>query len=157
MCAPSSSLTLLIWGTCSNPLRVWLRTPDQQGHCGVAARCPRLIYIYRAHGLVAKPALELLISNPLDSRVSVVPTLAKRGLEPPDHMRTLRGSVFSSLRLGPFEGLAYVIRSQAVLMPPVATTVMRHGRAFSGGAAARIAGDVGVDMTGRRGPSVVAP
>jgi hypothetical protein len=29
------------------------------------------------------------------------------------------GQFFSSIRLGPFEGLAYVIRSQAVLMPPV--------------------------------------
>jgi hypothetical protein len=42
-------------------------------------------------------------------------------------------------------------------MPPVAVEVMRRGRAFSGGAAARKAGDVGVDVTGRRGPSVVAP
>jgi hypothetical protein len=29
MRAPSSSLTLLIWGACSNPSRVRLRTPDQ--------------------------------------------------------------------------------------------------------------------------------
>jgi hypothetical protein len=65
------------------------------------------------------------------------------------------GQVFSSLRLGPFEGFAYVIRSQAVLMPPVAAAVMRRGRAFSGGTTARRAGDVGVDMMGRRGPSVV--
>jgi hypothetical protein len=91
---------------------------------------------------VAELALELLISNPLDSRVSVAPTLTKRGLAPPDRMRTLRGSVFSSLRLRPFEGLAYV---------------MRRGRAFSGGAAARRADDVGVDVMGRRGPSVVVP
>jgi hypothetical protein len=60
----------------------------------VATRRPSLIYIYRAHELAAEPALELLISNPLDSRVSVAPTLAKRGLEPPDCMRTLRGSGF---------------------------------------------------------------
>jgi hypothetical protein len=60
----------------------------------VAAWCPCLIYICRAHGLAAGPALELLISNPLDSRVSVAPTLAKQGLEPPDRMRTLRGSGF---------------------------------------------------------------
>jgi hypothetical protein len=29
MRAPSSSLTLVIWGTCSNPSRVRFRTPDQ--------------------------------------------------------------------------------------------------------------------------------
>jgi hypothetical protein len=108
----------------------------------VAARCPRLIYIYRAHGLADEPALELLISNPLDSRVSVAPTLAKRGLEPPDCMYTLRG-VFSSLSLGPFEGLAYVVRSQTVLMPIVAVVVVRCGRVFSGGAAVHVVGDMG--------------
>jgi hypothetical protein len=60
----------------------------------VAAKCPHLVYICRAHGLAAELALELLINNSLDSRVSVAPTLAKRGLEPLDCMRTLRGSGF---------------------------------------------------------------
>jgi hypothetical protein len=50
-----------------------------------------------------------------------------------------------------------VIRSQVVLMPPVAAAVMHRGHAFSGGAAACRAGDVGVDVMGRHGPSVVAP
>jgi phage tail tape-measure protein len=67
------------------------------------------------------------------------------------------GQVFSSLRLRPFDGLTYVIRGQVVLMPAVATIVVCRWRAFSGGAAVRSAGDVGVDVTGRRGPSVVAP
>jgi hypothetical protein len=31
------------------------------------------------------------------------------------------------------------------------------GRAFSGGAATSVVGDVGADVTGRRGPLVVAP
>jgi hypothetical protein len=94
MHAPSSSLTLLIWSTCSNSLRVRLRTPDQYGRCGVTARCPRLFYICRIHGPMDKPALELLISNPLDSRVPVAPTLAKRGMEPLVCKRTIRGSDF---------------------------------------------------------------
>jgi hypothetical protein len=98
MRAPSSSVTPLIWGACSNPSRVRLRTPDQLDRCGGTARCPRLFYICRTHRLAAEPALELLISNSLDSRVLVAPTLAKRGLEPLDCMRTLR--------LGLFEGLA---------------------------------------------------
>jgi hypothetical protein len=53
------------------------------------------------------------------------------------------GQVFSSFRLGPFEGLANVVRSQAVLMPTVVAVVVRCGRAFLGGAAARVVGDVG--------------
>jgi hypothetical protein len=48
----------------------------------VVARCPHFVYICRIHGFAAKPTLELLISNPLDSRVPVAPTLAKRGLKP---------------------------------------------------------------------------
>jgi hypothetical protein len=60
----------------------------------VTARCPRLFYICRTHGLAAKPTLELLISNPLDSTVPVAPTLAKRGFEPLVCMRTLRDSDF---------------------------------------------------------------
>jgi hypothetical protein len=48
----------------------------------VTARCPHLFHICRTRGLAAKPALELLISNPLDLRVPVVPSLDKWGLEP---------------------------------------------------------------------------
>jgi hypothetical protein len=42
-------------------------------------------------------------------------------------------------------------------MPTVVAAVVRRERAFSGGATARVVGDVGADMTGRRGPLVVAP
>jgi hypothetical protein len=44
-------------------------------------------------------------------------------------------------------------------MPTVVAAVVCGGRAFSGGAAARVVGDMGggVDVTGRRGPSVAAP
>jgi hypothetical protein len=52
--------------------------------------------------------------------------------------------------LKPFEGLAYMVRSQAVLMPLVV------GAPFQA-AQPRRAGDVwGGDVMGRRGPSVVA-
>jgi hypothetical protein len=42
-------------------------------------------------------------------------------------------------------------------MPIVVAAVVRRGCAFSSSAAARGVGDVGADVTGRRGPSVVAP
>jgi hypothetical protein len=44
-------------------------------------------------------------------------------------------------------------------MPIVAAVVVRYGRAFSGGAAARVVGDMGggAAVTGRHGPSVAAP
>jgi hypothetical protein len=45
--------------------------------------------------------------------------------------------------LRPFEGFAYAVRSQAVLMPTVVVVVVRCGRAFSGNAAARVVDDVG--------------
>jgi hypothetical protein len=35
--------------------------------------------------------------------------------------------------------------------------IVRRGRTFSGGAAVSVVGDVGADVTGRRGPSVAAP
>jgi hypothetical protein len=42
-------------------------------------------------------------------------------------------------------------------MVVVVAAVVRSGRAFSSGATAGVVDDVGVDMTGHRGPSVVAP
>jgi hypothetical protein len=42
-------------------------------------------------------------------------------------------------------------------MPTVVAAVVRGGRAFSGGATARVVGVVGADVTGRRGPSVATP
>jgi hypothetical protein len=38
----------------------------------------------------------------------------------------------------------------------VVVVIMHGGRAFSGGAAARVVGDVGADVTGCSGPSVAA-
>jgi hypothetical protein len=58
----------------------------------MAARCPSLGYICRIRGFAAEPALELLISNHLDSRVPVVPTLTERDLKPLVSIRTLRRS-----------------------------------------------------------------
>jgi hypothetical protein len=43
------------------------------------------------------------------------------------------------------------------LMIAVVAVAVRCGRAFSGGTIARVVGDMGADVTGRRGPSVVAP
>jgi hypothetical protein len=60
----------------------------------MTTRCPRLFYICRTHGLAAKPALELLINNPLESRASVVPALAERVSRPLISNRTLRGTDF---------------------------------------------------------------
>jgi hypothetical protein len=42
-------------------------------------------------------------------------------------------------------------------MTTVAAAVVRCERAFSGGTTARVVGDVGADVTGRRSPSVAAP
>jgi hypothetical protein len=92
---------------------------------------------------VAKPALELLISNPLESRAPVAPAPIERVLGPLVGNRTLRGSDFSSPGLGPCGGHTYLVRDQAVLMPTVVAAVVRRGRAFLGDATARVVGDVG--------------
>jgi hypothetical protein len=93
--------------------------------------------------LAVEPVLELLINNPLESRAPVVPTLIERVSRPLVSNRTLQGSDFTSTALGSFEGFAYSIRSQAVLMPIVVPVVVRCGRAFSGNTAMRVVGDVG--------------
>jgi hypothetical protein len=122
----------------------------------VAARCPRLICICRAHGLTGKPILELLISNPLESRAPVAP-VTERVSGPLVGNRILQGSGLSSLGLGLCGGHPYLVRDQAVSMPTVVATVVRRGRAFSDDAAACVVGDVGADVTGRRGSSISAP
>jgi hypothetical protein len=114
MRAPWSSLTLSIWGACSNFSRVRLRPPDQWGHCGVAARRPHLGHICRTRGVVAEPTLELLISNPLDSRAPVAPTHDEWDLRPLVSNRTLRESDFSSTRLESCGGYPYSVRNWAV-------------------------------------------
>jgi hypothetical protein len=83
----------------------------------VAARCPRLIYIYRAHGLAVEPAFELLISNPLESRAPVAPAPVERVSRPLVSNRTLRGSDFSSPELGSCEGHTHSVRDRAINCP----------------------------------------
>jgi hypothetical protein len=83
----------------------------------VASKYPRLFYICRAHGLAVRLSLELLISNPLESRASVAPALAKRVLRLLISNRTLRGSNFLSPGLGPREGHAYLVRDRAIKCP----------------------------------------
>jgi hypothetical protein len=41
-------------------------------------------------------------------------------------------------------------------MATVVAVIVRGRRTFSGGAAVRVVGDVGADVTGRRGPSAAA-
>jgi hypothetical protein len=79
----------------------------------------------------------------------VAPALVEQVSSPLVSNRTLRGSYFSSPRLGPFEGLAHMVRSQVVSMPTVVAAVVRCRRTFSGGVATRVVGDVG---GGRDGP-----
>jgi hypothetical protein len=55
------------------------------------ARHPCLYYICRTCRVVAEPTLELLISNPLNLRAFVAPTLDKWDLRPLISSRTLRG------------------------------------------------------------------
>jgi hypothetical protein len=83
----------------------------------VAPRCPRLFYICRVRGLAIRLALELLISSSLESRAPVAPALAERVSRPLVSNRTLRGFEFSSPRLGPREGHAYLVRDRAIKRP----------------------------------------
>jgi hypothetical protein len=83
----------------------------------VASGCPHLIYICSAYGLAAEPALELLISNPLESWAPAAPALIEWVSRPLVSNRTLRGSHFSSPRLGPREGHAYLVRDRAFKCP----------------------------------------
>jgi hypothetical protein len=94
MCAPWSPLTLSIWGCLFEPFEGQASNPDQLVHRGMAARCPRLGYICRICGSAAEAALELLISNPLDSRAPVAPSLVEWDLRPLVSNCTLRGSGF---------------------------------------------------------------
>jgi hypothetical protein len=89
--------------------------------------------------LAVEPVHELLISNPLKLRAPVAPALVEQVSRPLVGSRTL----FSSPGLGPREGHAYLVGDRAILMPTNVAVVVRCGRAFSGGAAARVVGDVG--------------
>jgi hypothetical protein len=67
--------------------------------------------------VVAEPTLELLISNPLNLRASVVLTFDEWDLSPQISNRTLRGSDFSSPWLGPCGGYPYLVRNRAIKWP----------------------------------------
>jgi hypothetical protein len=68
--------------------------------------------------------------------------------------RTLRGSDFSSPGLGPREGHAYLVRDWAIKCPQLWLQSCAAGAPFQAGQPC-VVGDVGADVTGRRGPSVV--
>jgi hypothetical protein len=53
------------------------------------AHCPHLGHICRTRRVVAEPTLELLISNPLNLRAPVAPTLDEWDLRPLVSFRTL--------------------------------------------------------------------
>jgi hypothetical protein len=100
------------------------------------------------------PVLEPLISSFCESRAPVAPVYFKRASRPLVGVRTLRGSHLfepgarGSLLLG---------KGQGHLMPAVAATVSRRGRAFlrpRGRARSRRSGQV--DVTACHGPPVVA-
>jgi hypothetical protein len=57
---------------------------------------PILVCICRICGFAAEPTLELLIRNPLDSRVPAAPTPTEWDLKPLVDNCTLRGSDFLS-------------------------------------------------------------
>jgi hypothetical protein len=75
MRAPSSSLTLLIWGDCSNTLRSGFEPLISRAVVEWQQGAP-VFYICKTRGLAVKPAHELLIRNPLESRAPVVHALA---------------------------------------------------------------------------------
>jgi hypothetical protein len=93
--------------------------------------------------LAVEPVHESLISSPQKLRAPVAPALVEQVSRPLVSIRTLRGSYFSSPRIGPREGHTYLVRDRAILMPTNVVVVVRCGRAFSGDTAARVVGDVG--------------
>jgi hypothetical protein len=142
MHAPSSSLTLMIWGTCSNPSRVKFRTLISgavRGNNGVLLS----FHICRFRGFLAVSALKPLISNFRRSRAPVVPVYFERASRPLVGIRTLRGSVLFEPEARAARGSSLLGKGPGHLMPVVAAIVMRCGRAFSGAAAARVVGGVG--------------
>jgi hypothetical protein len=89
------------------------------------------------------PALEPLIRKICRSRAPVAPVYFKQASGPLVGNRTLRGSVLSEPGARAARGSSLLGKGPGHLMPAVAATVMRCGRAFSGTAAARVVGGVG--------------
>jgi hypothetical protein len=123
----------------------------------VAAWCPRLDCICRIRGFTVEPALELLISNPLESRAPVVPALTERVSRPLVCNRTLRGSDFLSLGLGPCEGHAYSVRDQAIKCPQLWVQSCATGAPFQAVLPRALWATWGADVTGRHDSSVSVP
>jgi hypothetical protein len=82
MRVPSSSLTLVIWGACSNLLKVRLRTPDQYGRAGWRLAAP-VFRICRFRGPLIALALEPLISRVVRGGGWPSPSFASAGFEGP--------------------------------------------------------------------------
>jgi hypothetical protein len=70
--------------------------------------------ICRTRGPEVGLAHEPLISNPRELMAPVAPTLAEWASRPLVENRTLRGSNFSSLGVGPLEGHPYSVRDRAI-------------------------------------------
>jgi hypothetical protein len=92
--SPSPSRRIFIGSHSLPPPTLWFT---------VSVLHPRLGHICKTRGFAAEPTLELLISNPLDFRAPVAPTLKEWDLRPLVSNRTLRGSDF-------FEHLTWAAR-----------------------------------------------
>jgi hypothetical protein len=107
------------------------------GNCVLPTFC-----ICEIRGSGVRPAHKSLISNPRESRVPVVPTLALRASRPLVGNCTLSKVSFVEPYARAARGSSLLGKGPGHLMPAVAAIVMRCGRAFSSAAAARIVGDV---------------
>jgi hypothetical protein len=114
MSAPSSPLTLLIWGAYFEPIEGQAPNPRSVGPLRGGRWVPPTFCICRFRGFGAGPALEPLISSFCRSRAPVASVFAERVSRPLVSNRTLRGLGFSSLVLGPLEGRPYSVRDQAI-------------------------------------------
>jgi hypothetical protein len=143
MRAPSSSLTLSIWGACFEPVEGQAPNPSSVGPLRGGSWVPSTFCIFRTRGLAAGPALKPLISSLCKLRAPVAPAPAERVSRPLVGNCTLRGSGFFEPRTRAARWSSLLGKGPGHLMPTVAATYMRSGRAFSGAAAARVVGDVG--------------
>jgi hypothetical protein len=75
-------------------------------------------------------ALDLLISNPLESRAPVAPALVEQVSRLLVSNRTLRGSDFSSPGLGLREGHTYLVRDRAIKCPQLWLQLCAVGAPF---------------------------
>jgi hypothetical protein len=89
------------------------------------------------------PVFNLLISSFCESRAPVAPVYFKRASRPLVGVRTLRGSYLFEPGARAARGSLLPTKGQGHLMPAVAATVTRRGRAFSGAATVRVVGEVG--------------